>query len=126
MRSPFPGMDPYLEQRWGDFHAALVTYIRDALQPGLPDDLRARMEERVFVEELGAPARQYVPDVHVYEPPRKPPTGSTALVEAPPQATAEPFLLQATVELTERYLEIIDVRSGGRVVTVIEVLSPSN
>ena len=40
MNSPFPGMDPYLERHWGDVHQALVTYIRDQLQPSLPDDLR--------------------------------------------------------------------------------------
>ena len=40
MKSPFPGMDPYLERHWGDVHQALVTYIRDQLQPSLPDDLR--------------------------------------------------------------------------------------
>ena len=41
MKSPFPGMDPYLERHWGDVHQALVTYIRDQLQASLPDDLRA-------------------------------------------------------------------------------------
>ena len=50
MKSPFPGMDPYLERHWGDVHQALVTYIRDQLQPSLPDDLRARMQERVYIE----------------------------------------------------------------------------
>ena len=48
--SPFPGMDPYLERFWRDVHHRLVTYAADALQPNLPEDLRARVEERVFVE----------------------------------------------------------------------------
>ena len=34
--SPFPGMDPYLEARWSDVHAALCPAIRAALQPLLP------------------------------------------------------------------------------------------
>ena len=37
MPSPFPGMDPYLEEprRWPDVHQSLITYIRDALQPAV-------------------------------------------------------------------------------------------
>ena len=31
-KSPFPGMDPYLEQFWRDVHHALITYSRDQLQ----------------------------------------------------------------------------------------------
>jgi hypothetical protein len=42
-------------------------------------------------------------------------------------AVAEPILLEAESEpLTETYLEIIDVESGNKVVTMIEVLSPTN
>src|SRR5215207_1862924 len=47
MKSPFPGLDPYLEERWGDVHQSLVTYAADQLGASLPDDLRARMEERI-------------------------------------------------------------------------------
>ena len=38
MRSPFPGMDPYLEDqgRWPDFHASTITYCRDALSDCSP------------------------------------------------------------------------------------------
>jgi len=50
MESPFPGMDPYLEQHWPDVHHRLVTYACDQIQPRLPRQLRARMQERVFVE----------------------------------------------------------------------------
>ena len=52
MKSPFPGMDPYLERHWSDVHQALVTYIRDQLQPKLPEDLRARMQVRAERGEL--------------------------------------------------------------------------
>lgn len=65
--NPFPGMNPYLEHRWGDVHASLVTYARDLLQDNLPDSLRARMQERVFVESFGDAERGFYPDVHVYE-----------------------------------------------------------
>ena len=37
MRSPFPGMDPWLEQRWRDVHARLIVYIANQLQAQLPE-----------------------------------------------------------------------------------------
>lgn len=49
-KSPFPGMDPYLERHWGDVRHSLVQYASDYLQGCLPDPLRARIEERVFPE----------------------------------------------------------------------------
>jgi hypothetical protein len=126
MKSPFPGMDPYLEQRWGDLHASLITYIRDAVQPLLGPDLRARMGERVYLESIDSAARQFVPDIHVFELPQvaQRPGGATALAEG--VEVAEPIRLRFRFEVTERFLQIIDVRSGGRVVTVVEVLSPAN
>ncbi len=40
---------------------------------------------------------------------------------------AEPILIHVDVEpVTESYVEIVDVKSGHRVVTAIEVLSPTN
>src|SRR5947209_12316382 len=50
MKSPFPGMDPYLEQFWPDIHASLIIYSRDQLEEQLPGSLIARVEERVVVE----------------------------------------------------------------------------
>src|SRR5436309_1976850 len=33
MRSPFPGMDPYLESRWSDVHASFIHFTKAVLQP---------------------------------------------------------------------------------------------
>ena len=71
MKSPFPGMDPYLEEHWGDVHHRFITYACDQLQELLPGDLRARVEERVFVEADIPVRRVFVPDVRVYEVPPK-------------------------------------------------------
>ena len=49
MKSPFPGMDPYLERHWGDLHQCMLTDLCDRLQSVLPGDLRARMQERVYI-----------------------------------------------------------------------------
>src|SRR5436190_2704652 len=70
MPSPFPGMDPYLEQHWGDVHTRMVTYASDALRPFLPRDLRARVEERLVVSAADH-TRPIYPDVRVFESSRR-------------------------------------------------------
>ncbi len=124
MKSPFPGMDPYLEQYWRDVHAGLVIYARDQIQPALPGTLRARVEERVYVESETRIERSLSPDVRVVQRKRK--TAGRGSAQAA-SVIAEPLLISMEDEpVSESYLEIIDVSSGNRVVTVIEFLSPSN
>ena len=124
MASPFPGMDPYLEPFWRDVHASLIIYARDQLQGKLPGDLRARVEERVVVEPGEGEWRSVYPDVRVVERGRRP---SAAVATETDVAVVEPFILQLEDEpATETSIEIIDVGSGKRVVTVIEVLSMAN
>jgi hypothetical protein len=137
MKSPFPGMDPYLERHWGDVHQALVTYIRDQLQPSLPNDLRARMQERVYVESPGT-RHEYYPDVRVIERPARLAAGGGTAVAEPASASntgteegartpAQPIVIHLNNEpVTEGYVEIVDVKSGHRVITSIEVMSPAN
>ena len=50
VENPFPGMNPYLEHWSGDVHNALVVYAGDQLQELMPNDLRARFDERVFMD----------------------------------------------------------------------------
>lgn len=122
MKSPFPGMDPYLEQHWLDVHHGLVTYTRDQLQSHLPGDLRARLEERVLVESDAPMTRVFYPDVHIYEKGRGGSQGQGESV-----AVAEPLVFELDAEpLRQGYVEIIDSASGNRVVTVIEFISPTN
>jgi hypothetical protein len=125
MKSPFPGMDPYLEARWGDVHQRLITYAADQLGPLLAPDLRARIEERVFVETEAEQVRRIVPDLHVaqYQSSHTPPP---ARHETSGVAVAEPmvFLLQDEA-VTESYIEIRTLGSRD-VITVIEILSPAN
>jgi hypothetical protein len=123
MESPFPGMDPYLEEHWRDVHHRFLTYACDELQERLPSDLRARLEERVVVEPDDGDGRGIYPDVRVVEyPGRGNETARTAEAEV-----AEPLVIHADSEpATEGYIEIIDVGSGNRVVTVFELLSDAN
>jgi len=121
MAMVFPGMDPYLEdpRLWPGVHNAMIVYVRDQLQPHLPAHYVAALEERVFVEETG---RQYVPDVQIRR--REPPRGEAAAAVA---EVDEPLVIEAPeLEVHESYIEIRDLRSNQRVVTVIEVVSASN
>jgi len=127
MKSPFPGMDPYLEQHWGDVHHRLVTYASDQIQTQLPRELRARVEERVFVETDPGDLRGIYPDVRVVEYPVPRTPGGPTPAAGSDVAVAEPLVIVIDDEPARQgYIEIVDVGSGNRVVTVIEFLSPSN
>lgn len=134
MPSPFPGMDPYLEDPdlWPDVHAELITDIRHQLTPKLRPNYVARVEQRTFLFQPDDPASELyvVPDARVVErdvrsADREPVAGSggaaaVATMAAPIEVTG--LVPQAA---RQRFLEIRD-RADQRVVTVIEILSPSN
>ncbi len=125
-RSPFPGMDPYLEEAWPDVHHGLCTYARDALRALLPPGLIARLDERTIIEGAFDRERVVVPDVRVIQsgrPRQQPPqAGGVAMLEL-----EEPLVIQYGDEpVTEGFIRVIDTRNGGRVVTVIEFASPAN
>lgn len=121
MKSPFPGMDPFLEDHWRDVHTSMMTYIRDQIQDQLPNDLVARVEESVAVDyEDGA--RSIAPDVRIVED-----FEDAALeTQSSAVAVAEPLIILEEVPQVERHVRILDVSSGERLVTAIEVLSPTN
>ena len=115
-------MDPFLERHWEDVHAALIGYVRDALQPQLSEDLVARMEEKVYVEDENETLLRR-PDVRVVEHSTgwQPEEGSisTAVLD-------EPMLLEPFGDpIRERSVLIYD-SAGNRIVTAIEILSPWN
>lgn len=122
MASPFPGMDPYLEEFWRDIHARLVIYAADQLQGQLPADLRARVEEPIVVEPLTGNGQTLHPDLRVVERGR-----GTSTPPAIKVGIAEPLVLHLESEpVTETFLDIVDLASGRRVLTVIEILSLAN
>lgn len=126
-KSPFPGMDPYLEAAWGDVHHRLCTYAADAIQSQLGPSLYARVEERTVIEFPGENRERGVyPDVRAVElHPTLLPTssgGGTAVIEE-----AEPTLEGVDDEpITESFIQIFDRSTGNRVITVIEFLSSTN
>ena len=125
MKSPFPGMDPYLERHWRDVHHRLISFASAALGERLPRDLRARIEERVIVGTAPDAGRSIYPDACVVERP-----GVAEAVAEPlgagSVAVAEPLVLAIDDEpATEGFVHIVEAGSGGRVVTVLEILSRS-
>jgi hypothetical protein len=116
-------MDPYLETYWRDVHHRLITYACDTIQLALPDELLARTNERVFLE-TDQDGRSIYPDVEIIEESRsRNAAASTALLDV-----AEPILVAtpSSEPAPQGFIEIVDTRSGNRIVTVIEFLSPSN
>jgi hypothetical protein len=115
----FPGMDPYLEdpQLWTGLHTRLIVYICNYLQALIRPRYIAAIEERVFLE---GPEKDRIPDVWVYR--RKRSNGAVAVVEAD-----TPIVVKVPeLEVHQTYVTILDRLSGQKLVTVIEVVSPSN
>lgn len=136
MRSPFPGMHPYIEacHLWDDFHHDLISEMKRALARVLPDRYVVRAGERSYVAlttKQGPDEFRMHSDVSVA---RKAGSESaaqasaaTALVETKAE-TSIPITMHAMVrtEFREGYLEIREAHGDRQVVTSIEVLSPSN
>ncbi|HBI44318.1 MAG TPA: hypothetical protein DDY78_15925 [Planctomycetales bacterium] len=91
MPSPFPGMDPYLEDDglWPVFHHQLVMCLYQILLPGLVDRYRARVAQRRYATEQA---------------------------------------LFTSVVREEHHEDLVEVRqrSDGRLITLLEVVSPAN
>ena len=129
MPSPFPGMDPYLEQddAWHDFHERFIPLVATLLGGQLRPRYIVKIDEHIYVHELAARSRRLVGRADISlgrgarPAARGPAPGAAAgLLEAP-----------VTVRLPgvdrERlsYVEIRD-RKNRELVTVVELLSPAN
>jgi hypothetical protein len=128
MPSPFPGMDPYLEspEIWPDFHHGLIEDIQGALNPRLRPKYVARVELRVYISDDDDPGREaLIPDVRVeLAPPRR---GNGRSKNPQALAIVEPLIVPVLLdeEIKEARLEIRNLESNS-LVTIIEVLSPTN
>ena len=120
MKSPFPGMDPYIEPHWLDVHTALIGDARRTLNRTLPEGLVARVEERIAVESDGEQFRSVGPDVSVFQP------STSDRLDGPGGIAIEaPYKLMVEVDpIIERFIRIIS--DSGELISVIEFLSPTN
>ncbi len=129
MSTIFPGMDPYLEdpQLWPGVHNSMVVYLRDHLQNLLGPNYIAAVEERVFVEGTDR-IREVSPDVWIRKDRagQKKTGGGGAGVAVLEEANAPLVVRVPPLEIHESYVTILDRRSGQQIVTVIELVSPTN
>jgi hypothetical protein len=137
MRSPFPGMDPYIEacNRWEDFHGKLISEMERVLAQAVPERYFVLVGERSYVVLSSRDQRQrdYLlqSDVAVTSASgdtNASPQASTSAVAVAPEMQLSPVTMHALVETEyrETYVEIRDFQEGQKLVTGIEVLSPSN
>ena len=126
MPSPFPGMDPYLENPplWPGVHQGLITYMCGELNALLPSHYVADIGERLYVVQA---ERGIYPDVVVLEHPSAQTSTEQSARRIAVAASDPPWVLTVKPEeIREVYIEILSVADQSRVVTVIEILSPSN
>jgi hypothetical protein len=135
MKSPFPGMDPFIEasRLWEDFHDHLTEKLYEALADALPPKYQVRTARRSYVELVeteGKEARPFKPDVSVSQPVSEGATrAGTGVAIADSSTDAESVSLRAFVaeEFREKFVEVFEQDEEGlRLVTCVEVLSPSN
>lgn len=128
MPSPFPGMNPYLEnpEIWPAVHNRLIVAIADALVPQVRPNYLVDIEKRIYQSSGETTLLVGIPDVTVRRslPSQTNPSTSNVAVAAPP-ATPTQVTVPMPEEVREGYLEVRDTTTG-EVVTVIEVLSPAN
>jgi len=131
MASPFPGMDPFPDQQeWSDFHATMITVVRELLVREMPSDYVVRIERRIYLEhELGDEdtLSVRVADIAISRdsPNEDSPSTSAAAVANSTRVEPTECLLPLGIEQRESYL-VIRHRESQRVVAVIELLSPGN
>lgn len=129
MTTPFPGMDPYLERHslWKELHTSLIVGIQRFLNPLLRPHYRVAIEQRNYLALL-TPDDELVgiPDVLIIPQGQQSNALSSSTMVAD-VSTIEPLVGELPVpeEVRERYLEIRDIKTQ-EIVTVIEILSPTN
>jgi hypothetical protein len=125
MSSPFPGMNPYLEhpELWPGVHHWLIINLAQALVPQLRPKYRVAVEVRVY-ETNTLESNIMIPDVTIKQFPSK---NNTTNINTNTATIIKPVTV--TVPMTESiklgYLEIKEVATN-EVITVIEILSPTN
>jgi hypothetical protein len=131
MPSPFPGIDPYVENMgiWRDFQLGLIGSCRSLLNLALPRNYVALADEEVSLVDLsGEATSSYRPDVMIAA------QGYRANQAEGPKATARvatvdpvivPVALKELDEIHDRWIEIRRLPERT-LVSVIEILSPTN
>src|SRR5581483_11872427 len=127
MPSPFPGMDPYLEAPglWPDVHHGLISEIHGTLNSRLRPKYVSRVVLRMYISDDDDPGRAaMIADTQLRRLRRRTGRQGKSATTAPhTKRLIVPTLLDD--EIKEARLEIRQAETGT-LVTVIEVLSPTN
>jgi hypothetical protein len=134
MKSPFPGMDPYIEARglWEDFHHKLIADIEKALSRLLPEQYSARLGERAYIALVSDEMSQiehYEMRGDITVVASLPPSWTPAVTLNSPRVAVDESVEMVPlqrVEFREPFVEIRAFDSDRTLITTIEVLSPSN
>ncbi len=125
-KSPFPGMDPYLEgEIWQEFHGRLANQISQQLMPKLKPKYVALLHKYHTLDESGlgiagsATKQAIYPDMSVTE--IKEAVVPYQTITAPAVELISP--MPSEVPLLQVHIRDVAER---RLVTVIEILSPAN
>jgi Protein of unknown function (DUF4058) len=130
MPSPFPGMDPYLEQPtfWASFHSRLIVALADALAPKLRPKYYIEVETRSYSSTEDDEILVGIPDAVVLSArsvsaqlPSEAATPASVATQVRPKKVSLPM----PVEMKERYLEVREIGTDA-LITAIELLSPKN
>ena len=125
MPSPFPGMNPYLEQEdvWHDFHESFMPRVRDLISAQVDPRYIVKIDEHIFIHEFSDEQRRFLGRADISVGRGSSDAGhqsATVVMDAP----AEGYLPAVDIERLA-FLEIRD-RRNRQLVTLIELLSPAN
>lgn len=127
MPTPFPGMDPYLERPgiWSQVHTNLIVEIQRHLARELRPKYTVAIEQRTYVAVADPSTNEGVNGWMGEWVKMSPPHPFTP--SSPPSEASAAYSVEVPLpeEVRERYLEVRD-QVTGEVITIIEILSPSN
>ena len=118
-------MNPYLENPlvWQDFHESAIPTIGAQLNRQLGPGYVAKVESHLFIHEMSSDERKFFgkTDVGVADMSKRQDRAGTVTTAAPFYGSFSPAVSMEKLA----FLEIRD-RKGERLVTVVELLSPTN
>ncbi|PZV05294.1 MAG: hypothetical protein DCF22_24785 [Leptolyngbya sp.] len=131
MPSPFPGMNPYLEYPafWSSFHTRLMVAIADVVAPQLSSQYYVEVESRTYQSDEGEEELLIgIPDAVVFAGQGDLLSTESSGLESSSIATQlrpEKVTVPMPLDVKQRYLEVREMGTDA-VITVIELLSPTN
>ncbi len=129
MKSPFPGMDPYLEGYiWPDVHNELASAIRQLLAPRLAPKYVARINPYT-VDDVTPESEVGItyPDVAVLSK-KNMLQEPTVAYERATGSISSPDVVIPSIAAVPVRISVVEIRdvAKNRLITVIEILSPVN